>query len=86
MTDGVGCSVVCTRPKSSTAPGYSPDTVLFNHDTIFKAIDPELTDIWTSVQPSLVFEAGEDGLEDMKHKTQVLILHIMFICYLCCDF
>src|SRR5204862_4836069 len=47
MADGIACSVVCTRPKSAAASSYTPETVPFSDNSVFKAIDPGLTDIWS---------------------------------------
>jgi hypothetical protein len=50
-------------------PGYTPSTVPFRADTIFKSIDPGLIDIWTGVSPSLLFEEeGEDGMINIERK------------------
>jgi hypothetical protein len=61
-TDGVGCSVVCSRPKTALPPTYTPQSVPFTFGTTrFKSIDPGLTDIWVGVEPTLEEVDNEDG-------------------------
>jgi hypothetical protein len=53
-TDGVGCSVICRRRKRETQEPLTPQTVnLHLGETIFKSIDPGMTDIWVGTEPVL---------------------------------
>jgi hypothetical protein len=46
-TDGVGCSVICRRPKREPQQPLTPQTVDIKlGETVFKSIDPGVTDIW----------------------------------------
>ena len=66
-TDGVGCSVVCSRPRSPPPrPSYAAETVPLDRKTVFKAIDPGLTDIWAGVIPSLTFVENEENMDQRK--------------------
>jgi hypothetical protein len=59
-TDGVGCSVICRRPKSEPLEPLTPQTVnLHLGRTVFKAIDPGLTDIWVGTEPVLFPTDGD---------------------------
>jgi hypothetical protein len=66
MTDGVGCSFVCHRARRGAAPSpYTPETVPYDPDTtVFKAIDPGMSDIVVGITPELFWgSVGEDGMD-----------------------
>jgi hypothetical protein len=59
-TDGVGCSILCRRPKIEVPEPLTPRTVDIKlGETIFKSIDPGMTDIWVGVEPVLYPTNGD---------------------------
>jgi hypothetical protein len=59
-TDGVGCSIICRRPKREVPEPLTPQTVDIKlGETFFKSIDPGLTDIWVGVEPVLYPTNGD---------------------------
>jgi hypothetical protein len=64
-TDGVGCSVICRRPTQEPQQPPTPQTVdMHIGSTVFKSIDPGMTDIWVGTEPVLYPTNG-----DMEGKT-----------------
>jgi hypothetical protein len=59
-TDGVGCSVICRRPKREVPEPLTPQTVDIKlGETFFKSIDPGVTDIWVGTEPVLHLTNGD---------------------------
>jgi hypothetical protein len=63
MTDGVGCSFVCQRPKREQAPEYTPENVPIEEDTEVLGIDPGERDIMVGVRLRLDWGSVGDGQE-----------------------
>jgi hypothetical protein len=63
-TDGVGCSFTCRRPRRVQVKPYTPQTVPYDMSTtVFKSIDPGMTDIVVGVEPELVWSVQEPEVD-----------------------
>ena len=60
-TDGVGASFVCKKPKGDQAgEELTPENVPFvKGQTVFRAIDPGLTDLVTGITPDLLWSEDD---------------------------
>jgi hypothetical protein len=56
-TDGVACSFICRRPARKAAAQNTPKTVPYDKNkTVFRTIDPGMTDIVAGMTPELIWD------------------------------